>query len=98
MRDEFELASTRRTLPMVLPRAGEAVTERFRPMPSLHDVSEQRWRVLRVLRETGTTDAVLSMSARVNRRAPGSHARPTTRTTPERSGRRTGPATAGDPR
>lgn len=31
--------------------------ERFRPMLLLHDVSEQQWRVLRVLQETGTTDA-----------------------------------------
>ena len=57
MRDGFELAETRRTLPIALLRAREAVMERFRPILSAHDVSEQQWRVLRVLQETGTTDA-----------------------------------------
>ena len=56
-RDGFELAETRRTLPIALLRAREAVMERFRPMLSAHDVTEQQWRVLRVLQEAGETDA-----------------------------------------
>lgn len=57
VRDGFELAATRRTLPIALLRAREAVMDRFRPVLSRHDVSEQQWRVLRVLQETGTMDA-----------------------------------------
>jgi homoprotocatechuate degradation regulator HpaR len=56
-RDRVELAETRRTLPIALLRAREAVMERFRPMLSAHDVTEQQWRVLRVLQETGGSDA-----------------------------------------
>lgn len=56
-RDGFELAATRRTLPIALLRAREAVMERFRPILSAHDVTEQQWRVMRVLQEAGETDA-----------------------------------------
>lgn len=56
-RDGFELAETRRTLPIALLRAREAVMERFRPLLGAHDVTEQQWRVLRVLQEAGETDA-----------------------------------------
>ncbi|MGO4852161.1 homoprotocatechuate degradation operon regulator HpaR [Phaeovulum sp. W22_SRMD_FR3] len=56
-RDRMELAETRRTLPIALLRAREAVMERFRPMLSAHDVTEQQWRVMRVLQETGGSDA-----------------------------------------
>lgn len=56
-RDRMELAETRRTLPIALLRAREAVMERFRPMLSAHDVTEQQWRVMRVLQETGESDA-----------------------------------------
>lgn len=56
-RDGIELAETRRTLPIALLRAREAVMERFRPLLSSHDVTEQQWRVLRVLQEAGETDA-----------------------------------------
>lgn len=56
-RDGFELAETRRTLPIALLRAREAVMERFRPLLSAHDVTEQQWRVLRVLQEAQEMDA-----------------------------------------
>ena len=48
---------TRRSLPMALLRAREAVMEEFRPMLAKHDVTEQQWRVLRVLAEAGQLDA-----------------------------------------
>lgn len=51
------LAPTSRTLPIALLRAREAVMERFRPMLSAHDITEQQWRVLRVLEERGARDA-----------------------------------------
>lgn len=57
LKDGFELAKTQRTLPIALLRAREAVMERFRPMLSAHDVTEQQWRVMRVLQEAGELDA-----------------------------------------
>ncbi len=48
---------TRRSLPIALLRAREAVMARFRPMLAGHDVTEQQWRVLRVLAESGELDA-----------------------------------------
>lgn len=51
------LAQTRRTLPIALLRARESVMERFRPMLHRLDVTEQQWRVLRVLREAEAMDA-----------------------------------------
>ncbi|WP_238364730.1 homoprotocatechuate degradation operon regulator HpaR [Mesobacterium pallidum] len=56
-RDGFELADTQRTLAIALLRARETVMERFRPMLGSVGVTEQQWRVLRVLQETGETDA-----------------------------------------
>lgn len=53
----FELARTQRTLPIALLRAREAVMERFRPMLHAHDITEQQWRVIRVLREENELDA-----------------------------------------
>ena len=53
----FDLQETRRTLPIALLRAREAVMEHFRPMLSAQDVSEQQWRVMRVLHESGESDA-----------------------------------------
>jgi homoprotocatechuate degradation regulator HpaR len=38
-----------RSLPMALMRAREAVMAEFRPILAAHDVTEQQWRVLRVL-------------------------------------------------
>lgn len=48
---------TRRALPMTLLRAREAVMARFRPMLAAHGISEQQWRVMRILAEKGTLDA-----------------------------------------
>jgi homoprotocatechuate degradation regulator HpaR len=56
--DRFALpASTRRSLPMALLRARELVMTHFRPMLARHDVTEQQWRVIRVLSETGPLGA-----------------------------------------
>lgn len=49
--------ATRRSLPITLLRAREAVMSHFRPMLAQHDVTEQQWRVIRVLHEAGTLDA-----------------------------------------
>jgi homoprotocatechuate degradation regulator HpaR len=49
--------SPRRSLPMALLRAREVVMARFRPMLARHDITEQQWRVLRVLAETGPLEA-----------------------------------------
>jgi homoprotocatechuate degradation regulator HpaR len=65
-RDGFDLAETRRTLPIALLRAREAVMNRFRPLLADHDITEQQWRVMRVLQEAGESDATqLSQSANV---------------------------------
>ena len=48
---------TRRSLPMSLLRARESIMARFRPMLARHDVTEQQWRVLRVLSEKSPLDA-----------------------------------------
>ena len=45
------------SLPLKLLRAREMVMERFRPHLAAHDVTEQQWRVLRTLAETGEIDA-----------------------------------------
>ncbi|WP_417206842.1 homoprotocatechuate degradation operon regulator HpaR [Antarctobacter sp.] len=55
--DAFPLSETQRTLPIALLRAREAVMERFRPMLREIDVTEQQWRVLRVVQEAGEIDA-----------------------------------------
>ncbi len=49
--------ATSRSLPIALLRAREAVMANFRPMLAEHDVTEQQWRVLRVLSESGRLDA-----------------------------------------
>jgi homoprotocatechuate degradation regulator HpaR len=51
------LKQTRRSLPMALLRAREAVMENFRPMLAELDVTEQQWRVLRVVAEAERLDA-----------------------------------------
>jgi homoprotocatechuate degradation regulator HpaR len=48
---------TDRSLPMVLLRARETVMARFRPLLAAHGMTEQQWRVLRVLHESGPLDA-----------------------------------------
>ena len=45
-----------RSLPMVLMRAREAVMQRFRPHLRKHNVTEQQWRILRVLAEEKNVD------------------------------------------
>lgn len=52
-----EPRQTRRSLPMALLRARESVMEYFRPMLGRHDVTEQQWRVIRVVAEASTLDA-----------------------------------------
>lgn len=49
--------STRRSLPIALLRAREVVMAHFRPMLARHDITEQQWRVLRVLAESGPLEA-----------------------------------------
>lgn len=49
--------NTRRSLPIALLRAREAVMAHFRPMLAAHDLTEQQWRVIRILGENGMVDA-----------------------------------------
>lgn len=51
------LRATRRSLPIALLRARESVMAHFRPMLSRQDLTEQQWRVMRVLAEEGEMDA-----------------------------------------
>jgi homoprotocatechuate degradation regulator HpaR len=55
--DAFLPRNTRRSLPIALLRAREAVMSHFRPMLSAHDMTEQQWRVIRILAEQDTVDA-----------------------------------------
>ncbi len=48
---------TRRSLPIALLRAREAVMSEFRPMLARHEINEQQWRVIRMLGEYGELDA-----------------------------------------
>lgn len=48
---------TRRSLPIALLRAREAVMVHFRPMLARHDMTEQQWRVIRILAQAGQLDA-----------------------------------------
>ncbi len=48
---------TRRSIPIALLRARERVMSRFRPMLAEHGVTEQQWRVLRVVAESEAIDA-----------------------------------------
>ena len=48
---------TSRSLPLSLLRAREAVMVRFRPLLAGHDLTEQQWRVIRVLHEASPLDA-----------------------------------------
>lgn len=51
------LRDRRRSLAIGLLRAREAVMSHFRPILAAHDVTEQQWRVIRVLYEGGQLDA-----------------------------------------
>lgn len=53
------LSSAEKSLPIMLLRAREAVMLRFRPMLKSYGLSEQQWRVLRVLNEQGPTEPTL---------------------------------------
>lgn len=52
--DDFD--ATRRSLPIALLRVREKVMDRFRPMLLKHGVTEQQWRVIRVLDEAPGID------------------------------------------
>lgn len=52
------IRSFERSLPMLLMRAREAVMQRFRPHLRKHDITEQQWRILRVLAEQKNVDMV----------------------------------------
>lgn len=54
---------------MLLMRAREAVMQRFRPHLRNHDVTEQQWRILRVLAEQKTAD-MLDLSVRCSIQPP----------------------------
>ena len=45
------------SLPMMLLKAREAAMSRFRPMLRKHNLTEQRWRVIRVIYEHNHIDA-----------------------------------------
>lgn len=55
--DADGLQKTRRSLPIALLRARETVMAGFRPILARHDVTEQQWRVIRVLGESSPRDA-----------------------------------------
>ncbi len=57
-RNDEALVDIEDTLPVTLLRAREAVMNRFRPVLNKHGITEQQWRVLRVLeRHAETVDA-----------------------------------------
>ncbi len=62
-RDPDAIRPFQRSLPMMLMLAREAVMQRFRPHLRGHDMTEQQWRIVRVLAETDEMD-MLSLSAR----------------------------------
>lgn len=53
----LRITETKRSLPMALLRAREVIMAHFRPMLARHDITEQQWRVLLVLAETGPLEA-----------------------------------------
>ncbi len=55
--DDPALRDIEHSLPMQLLRAREAAMARFRPMLRAHGLTEQQWRVLRVLAATPAIDA-----------------------------------------
>lgn len=48
---------TTRSMPIMLLRARDSVMSRFKPILAAHHLSEQQWRVIRVLGEAGELDA-----------------------------------------
>lgn len=57
MEDTLLPRDTSRSLPLALLRAREAVMVGFRPMLAVLDLTEQQWRVIRILAETSPLDA-----------------------------------------
>jgi homoprotocatechuate degradation regulator HpaR len=55
--NQRDLDSTHLALPISLLRTREQVMERFRPLLAARGITEQQWRVLRVLAEIGPSDA-----------------------------------------
>jgi homoprotocatechuate degradation regulator HpaR len=53
MKDPAIDASLHRNLPMLLLRAREKMMMRFRPLIAAHGLTEQQWRVIRALNESG---------------------------------------------
>ena len=53
---ESGLAFGQRNLPLLLLQARESVIRRFRPVLNANGVTEQQWRILRVLAELGPTE------------------------------------------
>ncbi len=51
------LRGIEQSLAIALLRAREAVMNRFRPLLAVHDLTDQQWRVLRVLAEAAPLDA-----------------------------------------
>ena len=65
------------SLPMALLKAREAVMAGFRPDLEAHDLTEQQWRVLRVLTEhPGITTGELAERAALLQAEPVPHRRP----------------------
>jgi len=46
-------AIARRNLPLLLLQARECVLAQFRPMLNAHDITEQQWRIVRAIADTG---------------------------------------------
>ncbi len=49
-------AFTQRNLPLLLLQARESVIRRFRPVLNAHGLTEQQWRIVRVVAERGPTE------------------------------------------
>ena len=63
------IRSFERSLPMVLMRARETIMQRFRPHLHEHDITDQQWRILRVLAEEKVID-MMALSVRCCIQAP----------------------------
>ena len=64
--DARALLRTDRSLPIALLRAREKVMDRYRPLLQKHDLTEQQWRVIRVLNEAPGLDmGALSTAANI---------------------------------
>lgn len=57
LKHTHKLRTTRNSLPISLLRTRELIMEDVRPILQNHGITEQQWRVLRVIAEEGTTDA-----------------------------------------